>query len=76
MDSVIIDLGKLPSGKLTAFNMYVSLSRGRGRSSIRLLRDFDEKLFTTHPSEELRKEDDRLDGLALAMMRRYEDGQF
>lgn len=76
MDSVIIDLGKLPSSKLTAFNMYVSLSRGRGHSSIRLLRDFDEKLFTTHPSEELRKEDDRLDGLVLATMRRYEDGQF
>ena len=75
MESVIIDLGKTPSGKLTAFNMYVALSRGRGRSRIRLLRDFDDRLFTTHPSEELREEDDRLDRLAESTIRRYRRGE-
>ena len=58
---VIVDIAKPPSGALTAFNTYVSLSRSRGRHSIRLLCDFDEKLFTTHPNEELRKEDLRLE---------------
>jgi hypothetical protein len=76
MESVIIDLGKPPSGRLTAFNTYVALSRGRGRKTIRLLRDFDEKLFTTHPSEELRKEDERLDNLAELTLTRYRAGEF
>ena len=43
--------------------VYVALSRGRGRDQIRLLRDFDEGLFTKHPSEDLRREDERLDML-------------
>ena len=43
IESVIVDLAKPPSGKLTAFNAYVALSRSRGRHTIRLLRDFDEK---------------------------------
>lgn len=76
MESVIVDLGKPPSGKLTAFNAYVALSRGRGRATIRLLREFDAKLFTTHPSEELRKEDDRLNRLAEITMSRYRAGEF
>jgi len=59
----IIDLGTPPTGQLTPFNAYVTLSRSRGRDSIRLLRDFDERLFTHHPSEYLRIEDDRLDEL-------------
>jgi len=56
----IVDLGTPPTGKLTPFNAYVALSRSRGRNSIRLLRDFDERLFTHHPSEYLRLEDERL----------------
>ncbi|OJA15380.1 hypothetical protein AZE42_13590 [Rhizopogon vesiculosus] len=39
---------------------YVALSRGRGRGNIKLLRDFDENLLTTHPCEYLRLEDERL----------------
>ena len=76
METVIVDLAKPPSGKLTGFNAYVALSRGRGRPTIRLLRDFDEKLFTTHPSEELRKEDERLDRLAEITARRFSEGEF
>lgn len=53
MESVIVDLAKPPSGKLTGFNAYVALSHGRGCVTIRLLRNFDEKLFTSHPSDEL-----------------------
>jgi len=60
IEHCIVDLGTPPTGKLTPFNAYVALSRSRGRNSIRLLRDFDERLFTHHPSEYLRLEDERL----------------
>jgi len=64
---VIVDLGKPPWGALTAFNAYVALSQshshGRVQITIRLLWDFEDKLFTTHPSEELRDKDDRLEEL-------------
>ena len=76
IDCALIDLAKPPSGCLTSFNSYVALSRGRGRSTIRLLRNFEEKLFTTHPSEELRKEDERLDKLARGTVSRYREGEF
>jgi ATP-dependent exoDNAse (exonuclease V) alpha subunit len=56
----IIDIGTPPIGGLTPFNVYVALSRGRGRGNIRLLRDFDENLLMTHPCEYLRLEDKRL----------------
>jgi hypothetical protein len=42
---VIIDIVSPPTGALDLFNLYVALSRSSGRSSIRLLRDFEDKLF-------------------------------
>ena len=57
---LFIDIAPPPGGTLSNFNAYVALSRRRGRSSIRLLRDFNDALFTTHPSEHLRLEDIRL----------------
>ena len=76
IEHVIVDLAKPPSGNLTAFNAYVALSRSRGRSTIRLLRSFDEKLFTVHPNEELRKEDERLAILEQKTIERYDAGEF
>jgi ATP-dependent exoDNAse (exonuclease V) alpha subunit len=60
LQPVIVDIGPPPYGRLTPFNIYVALSRGTGRSNIRLLRDFDERLLQEHPSEFLRLEDERL----------------
>ena len=57
---VIVDIGRPPTGGLTPFNAYVALSRSSGRETIRLLRDFDEDLFTTVPCHKLEKEDKRL----------------
>jgi hypothetical protein len=37
--------------------VYVTLSRGRGQEQIQLLQDFDDGLFTKHPSEDLRIEE-------------------
>ena len=63
IEYVIVDIGRPPRGALTGFNAYVALSRSSGRSTIRLLRDFEDKLFTQHPSEDLRKEDRRIEEL-------------
>jgi hypothetical protein len=61
---VIIDIATPPSGgKLSLFNIYVALSRSAGRHSIRLLRDFDEKIFFQGHSTELLSEDDRIESL-------------
>ena len=76
MEHVIVDLAKPPSGSLTGFNAYVALSRSRGRNTIRLLRDFDEKLFTSHPNIKLRAEDNRLPVLEQQTMDRYQAGEF
>lgn len=65
IERVIVDLGKTSSFALDPFHAYVSLSRSRGRETIRLLRDFDHKLLTHHPSEDLQKEDERLSDLAM-----------
>ena len=54
---VIVDLVTPPSGGLTPFNAYVALSRSRAREQIRLLRGFEDKLFTTPPSDDERLED-------------------
>lgn len=70
--TVFIDIMQPPQGGLTPFSVYVALSRSRGRENIRILRGFDEKLFTTHPSEPLRLEDIRLQELdkSTAMLRK------
>ncbi|KAF8424767.1 hypothetical protein L210DRAFT_3325444, partial [Boletus edulis BED1] len=58
--NAIVDIASPPIGHITPFNIYVTLSRMRGREGIRLLRDFDERYLTSHPSEFLRNEDGRL----------------
>ena len=76
MESVIVDLGKPPTGALTGFTVYVALSRSRGRANIRLLRPFDPKLFMVHPSENLRQEDLRLHSLEELTINRYRAGEY
>jgi len=56
----IVDLATPSSGQLTPFNTYVALSRSHDRDSIWLLCEFNEKLFTHHPCEHLRQEDEWL----------------
>ena len=57
---VIVDIGRLPTGSLTLFNLYVALSRSRGRDTIRLLRDFDDDMFRKAHRPSLQAEDKRL----------------
>ena len=61
---VIVDLGKPATGSITPFNAYVACSRAAGRDWIRFLRDVDWAQFSSHPSEHLRREDDRLERLS------------
>lgn len=76
MECVLVDLGKPPTGTLTGFTVYVTLSRSRGRDTVRILRDFDTTLFTRHPSERLQDEDIRLCDLKKQTLARYELNQF
>jgi len=74
IDHCIVDLGTPPSGQLTPFNAYVALSRSWGRHSIRLLRDFDERLFTQHPNHhKLLNEDQRLQQLNRKTQKNWEE---
>ena len=57
---VIDDIASPPTGGLSLFNLYVALSQSSGRSTVRLLRDFDAKVFLAAHSAELIAEDDRL----------------
>ncbi|KAG1864866.1 hypothetical protein F4604DRAFT_1013710 [Suillus subluteus] len=63
IDHVLVDICRTTCFALSPFNAYVVLSRGHGRDSIRLLRDFDDDLFIRHPSEDLRIEDERISQL-------------
>ncbi|KAG1847831.1 hypothetical protein DFJ58DRAFT_730013 [Suillus subalutaceus] len=63
IEHVLVDVGRTTCFNLSPFNVYVALSRSRGRDTIRLLRDFDNDLFLRHPSEDLRIEERRIDGL-------------
>ena len=74
IDHCIVDLATPPpSGQLTPFNAYIALSRSRSRHGIRLLRDFDKRLFTRHPSEHLRREDARPEDLDCQTRKRWEE---
>ncbi|KAI4524104.1 hypothetical protein K523DRAFT_394274 [Schizophyllum commune Tattone D] len=71
----IVDIAKVPVGPrgiffvtpqtkpLNLFNVYVALSRSKGRRSIRLLRPYDRNVFRQSHEPELLAEDDRLERL-------------
>ena len=63
IEYVIVDIGPTKKFPVSSFAAYVALSRSRGRDNIRLLRDFDDVIFTKHPSEALRQEDERLQSI-------------
>ncbi|QRV90748.1 Helitron helicase-like domain at N-terminus [Ceratobasidium sp. AG-Ba] len=75
ISKVIVDIARPPTGSLTPFNAYVALSRSSGRDSIRLLRDFDDSLFTQTPCELLELEDERLMDLNLQTKSRWQSGE-
>ena len=59
LGNMIVNIGILKHFPVNQFAAYVVLSRSTGHESIRLLRDFDERLFTTHPSQDLKDKDKR-----------------
>lgn len=76
IERVIVDIGPTKRFPVDPFSAYVALSRSRGRATIRLLRDFDDNIFTKHPSEALRLEDERLWTLAKETMIKYKSGGY
>ena len=71
---MIVDIGPTKRFPVDPFAAYVALSRSRGRESIHLLRDFDDRIFTRHPSDELSDEDERLERLATETKNKYDMG--
>ena len=59
----IIDIASPLSGTLSLFNLYVMLLRSSGRASIKLLCNFDNKLFVAPHDLALVDEDERLENL-------------
>jgi hypothetical protein len=76
LEHVIVDIGTTVKFPVNPFAAYVALSRSRGRDTIRLLRDFDETIFTKHPSEYLRREDERLAGLVVETADKFKKGWY
>jgi hypothetical protein len=72
----LVDIGTTARFPVTPFAVYVALSQSCGRNTIWLLRDFDETIFTKHPSEALWIEDGRLRGLDADTKNKYETGYF
>ena len=69
---VVVDIATPPTGGLSLFNLYVALSRSSGKSTIRLLRDFDAKVFQASHSSQLLAEDDRLKELNIETKEQWE----
>ncbi|KIM70349.1 hypothetical protein SCLCIDRAFT_36977, partial [Scleroderma citrinum Foug A] len=69
---VIVDIANPPTGGLSLFNLYVALSRSSGMSTIRVLRDFDPKVFRAAHNAELIVEDDRLKALDSETKKQWE----
>lgn len=74
IEHTIVDIGKTSSFALTPFNAYVALSRTHGRQSTRLLRDFENDLFTRHPSDSLRDDELRIQEVAKETTVKFENG--
>jgi len=51
----------ISTGGLSLFKLYVALSRSSGGDTIRLLRDFDDKVFLQTHGADLMAEDDRIE---------------
>ena len=68
---LIVDIARPPHGTLSLFNLYVALSRSSGRSTIQLLRDFDESVLRQSHNLNLLAEDDRIDTLDRATRMRW-----
>ncbi|OCH86552.1 hypothetical protein OBBRIDRAFT_737823 [Obba rivulosa] len=66
---VLVDIATPPPlGTLSLFSLYIVLSRSSGRSTIRLLRNFDDKLFMMSHSPSLMIKDDHLEAFNSAML--------
>jgi len=76
IEHVLVDIGKTTCFSLSPFNAYIALSWSHGQETIRLLRDFDNNLFTHHPSEDLQIEDKWIDTLAKETRANYIKGTY
>ncbi|KAL4065988.1 hypothetical protein J3A83DRAFT_4099090 [Scleroderma citrinum] len=65
---VSVDITTPPTGGFSLFNLYVALSHSSSQSTIRLLCDFDNKVFCTAHCPELLAENDCIDAMDQATL--------
>ena len=73
ISTVIVDIVTPPTGGLTLFNLDVALSQSSGHSTIRLLHDFNDKLFQKGHRAELLVENDRIEELNKQTLRWWKE---
>lgn len=70
LEKVIVDIYPPPTGgSLTNFNIYVALSRSRGREGIRLLRTYDRQALIKQIPSFLAEEDEQISRKAADTMK-------
>ena len=74
IEYVIVDIRPTKRFAVDLFAIYIVLSRSRGRKTVRLLREFNQAIFTKHPLEYLCLEDEHLDKLAKDTTIRFQVG--
>jgi hypothetical protein len=76
MGFVIVDIGCLKKFPVNQFAAYVALSRSKGRDTIRLLRDFEDELFTKPPAADLQDIDNKLARLVQDTKEKWDAGVY
>jgi ATP-dependent exoDNAse (exonuclease V) alpha subunit len=76
MGFVIVDIGCLKKFPVNQFAAYVALSRSKGRDTIRLLRDFEDELFTKPPAADLQDIDSKLARLVQDTKEKWDAGVY
>ena len=75
LEHVLIDIGTTKKFPVTPLSVYMA-SWSRRKDSVWLLRDFNNAIFMRHPSEDLWKEDERLELLIKNMTAQFNTGYY
>ena len=76
LEWVIIDIGTTDKFPVTPFTAFMALLHSRSREMVWLLHDFDDTIFTQHPSHYLHLEDEHLECLNTHTRDRYKVGYY
>ena len=76
LENVMVNIGTMKKFPMTPFSAYVALSQSKGQDPIKLLRYFNEAIFTKHPLQDLQLENERLKTLIKNSTDRFDMGYY